>query len=345
MTVRQVSLIAEVGLGHDGSFGNACRLIDAAAECGADTVKFQTHLADAETLPDAPSPPYFDAESRYEYFRRTAFTPAQWRQLKRHCEVRRVEFLSSAFSVEAVELLERIGVRRHKVPSGEVTNLPLLEAIAATGKPVLLSSGMSSWSELDAAVGTIRRFHRRITVLQCTSEYPCAEARVGLNVLAQMRARYRLPVGLSDHTLTNYAAFAAVTLGAAVVEKHLTLSRKMYGSDAKHALEPAEFADLAAGIRAIEAMLASPVDKDALRHLARMKAVFQKSLVARREILAGEPITAAMLCLKKPGTGISAARYREVLGRKARRRIRANAIVRDADVDWNHRRASTRRTS
>lgn len=345
MTPRKVTIIAEVGLGHDGSVGNACRLIDAAAEAGADAVKFQTHLADAETLPEAPNPPYFNGEPRYRYFQRTAFTLAQWRGLKRHCAARRVEFLSSPFSLEAVELLEQVGVQRHKVPSGEVTNLPLLEAIARTRKPVLLSSGMSSWAELDAAVKTILRVHRRLTVLQCTSEYPCPYGHVGLNVLAQMRVRYKLSVGLSDHTLTNYAAFTAVALGASVIEKHLTLSRQMYGSDAKHAAEPAEFADLARGVRAIEEMLASPVDKNVLRHVARMKTVFQKSLVARRDIPAGTRITAEMLCLKKPGTGISAVRYRDVIGRKASRRIRANAVMRQADVDWARSRGNGRRAS
>ncbi|MGH6802388.1 MAG: N-acetylneuraminate synthase family protein, partial [Methyloceanibacter sp.] len=218
-----VVIIAEVGSVHDGSFGNAQRLIDVAAECGADVVKFQTHIASAETLRDAPMPPYFTGEPRYEYFERTAFTLEQWEALKAHCEGLQVEFLSSPFSVEAVELLEKIGVRRYKVPSGEVTNLPYLEVVAQTGKPVLLSSGMSNWAELDAAVDTMLRHHDRLTVLQCTSEYPCPPERVGLNVMMEMRARYKLPVGLSDHTRTNYAAYAAVVLGASVIEKHFTL--------------------------------------------------------------------------------------------------------------------------
>jgi N-acetylneuraminate synthase len=150
-----VLLIAEVGSVHDGSFGNAKCLIDVAAECGADAVKFQTHIAEAETLRDAPMPPYFTGEPRFEYFQRTVFNEAQWRELKAHCQARGVEFLSSPFSVEAVELLEEVGIERYKIPSGEVTNLPYLEHIAQTGKPVLLSSGMSSWAELDEAVNTI----------------------------------------------------------------------------------------------------------------------------------------------------------------------------------------------
>ena len=331
---RRVFVIAEVGMNHDGSFGNACRLIDAAADCGVDAVKFQTHLADAETLPEAPSPPYFSAESRYAYFTRTAFSLDEWRRLKAHCGSAGVEFLSSPFSLEAVALLEQVGVSRYKIPSGEVTNLPLMEAIARTGKPILLSSGMSSWAELDAAVQAIRRHHDRLTVLQCTSEYPCPDERVGLNVMQEIRARYHRPFGLSDHTLSPYAAFAAVTLGATVIEKHFTLSRLVYGSDAKHSLEPPEFVELVRGIRSIERMLASPVDKDDTSRFKEIKRIFEKSLVARRDIPAGSRITEEMLCVKKPGTGISASRYRQVMGRRARRAIAASSVLRDADVEW-----------
>ena len=330
----QVFVIAEVGSVHDGSFGNAQKLIDAAAGCGVDAVKFQTHIAAAETLRDAPMPPYFEGEPRYEYFERTGFNREQWKVLKAHCQENTVEFLSSPFSIEAVELLEAIGVVRYKVPSGEVTNLPLLEVIAQTGKPMLLSSGMSSWAELDEAVNTILRRHDRLTVLQCTSEYPCPYEEVGLNVMLAMRERYGLPVGLSDHTLTHYAALAAVTLGASVIEKHLTFSRRMYGSDARHSLEPDEFADLVQGIRAIETMLASPVDKDATAaRLQEMKDIFQKSVVSLVDIPAGAVITAAMVGVKKPGTGIPARRLPEIIGRVAQRDILKNQLLSEEDLD------------
>ena len=329
----RVTVIAEVGLLHDGSLGRACRLIDAAAAGGADVVKFQTHLAEAETLPDAPNPSYFNGEPRHAYFSRTAFSEAQWRRVKRYAESRGLGFLSSVFSQEAVEVLERVGVDAYKIPSGEVTNLPLLERVAGTRKPVLLSSGMSTWRELDAAVRTLRRRHRRITVLQCTSEYPCPPQRVGLNVLAQLRRRYGLPVGLSDHTLGWAAALAAVALGAVVVEKHLMLRRGMYGSDAGHSMMPAEFAGMVKGIRDLEAMLRTPVNKDALTPvLRRMRVVFQKSVVSTREIPRGAVLTPDLLALKKPGTGMSAARFREIVGRLAARPIRANRPLTAADV-------------
>jgi N,N'-diacetyllegionaminate synthase len=319
-----VFVIAEAGMNHDGSLGNAIRMAEVAAECGADAVKFQLHDAAAETTRDAPSPPYFRHESRWEYFRRTAFTDEQWRRLKEACDAAEIEFLCSVFSVEAVERLERLEVARYKIGSGEVTNLELVRRVAATGKPVLLTSGMSSWAELDAAVAAAGE---DVTVLQCTSEYPTPPERVGLNVLAELRERYGKPVGLSDHTLGSYAAFAAVALGAVVVEKHFTLSRELYGPDARLALEPDELEDLVEGVREIETILAHPVDKDDLEPFAEMKRVFEKSVVTVADVPAGATIERAMLAAKKPGTGIPAARLDDVVGRTAARDLPADTVV------------------
>lgn len=338
---ERVLIIAEVGSVHDGSFGNAMRLIDMAAECGADAVKFQTHIPSAETLRDAPMPPYFKGEPRYEYFERTGFSAIEWRRLADHAETKGIEFMSSPFSSEAVQLLESIGISQYKIPSGEVTNIPMLEAIAQTGKPVLLSSGMSSWQELDAAVAAIRRHHDRLCIMQCTSEYPCPPEHVGLNVIDDMRARWGLPVGYSDHTLDNYACLAAVTKGALVVEKHLTFSRRMYGSDAPHSAEPAQFADLVRGVRAISAMLANPVIKDDVTPMRHMKDIFEKSVVSVAPISAGTVIRAEMLGIKKPGTGIPAARINELIGAIARFDIPADALIREDDLDLSSGRGSS----
>lgn len=330
--VKPVFIIAEVGSVHDGSLGNALRLIDLAAECGADAVKFQTHIPSAETLRDAPMPPYFKGEPRFEYFTRTGFTIDQWRRLALHAESTGIEFMSSPFSIEAVNLLESIGIARYKIPSGEVSNTPLLEVIAQTGKPVLLSSGMSSWAELDAAVATIREKHDRLCVMQCTSEYPCQASHVGLNVIREMRDRWHLSVGFSDHTLDNYACFAAVVMGAVVVEKHLTFSRRMYGSDAPHSAEPAQFSDLVVGIRAISEMCNSPMIKDAVA-MRGMKDIFEKSVVSVVQIDAGSIIRPEMVATKKPGTGIPAAKIKEVIGRTSRRTIAANELINEGDLD------------
>jgi N-acetylneuraminate synthase len=325
-----VFVIAEAGMNHDGSLGNAIRLAEVAAKAGADAVKFQLHDAAAETTRDAPAPAYFAGEPRWDYFERTAFTDAQWAQLKVACEDAGIEFLCTPFSLQALERLEGLGVTRHKIPSGEVTNLELVRAAAASGKPVLLSSGMSTWAELDDAVAVAGD---NVTVLQCTSAYPTDPGRVGLNVLAELRERYGKPVGLSDHSLGPYAALAAVALGAVVIEKHFTLSRMMYGPDAPLGLEPPELNALVAGIRQIEIMLASPVDKDDIAPFADMKRVFEKSVVAVADIPAGTRLEAGMLAAKKPGAGIPARRLSELVGRRARVDIVADTILTERDVE------------
>ncbi len=327
---ERVFVIAEVGMNHDGSLGQAKAFVDAAAECGVDAVKFQTHIFEAESVEHAPAPHYFTSESRKDFFRRTAFTDEQWQELKDYTEQQGLVFVSSPFSIEAVELLEKIGVTLYKVPSGEVTNIPYLEAIAETRKPVLLSTGMSSWEEIDTAVETIRAVHNDLVVLQCTSSYPCPYDEVGLNVLEEIRQRYGTAVGLSDHTLTIYASLAAVTLGAVVIEKHFTLSKKLYGPDAKFSLEPEEMKSLVDGVRAIEQMLRHPVDKDRkAQELREMKRVFEKSIVAAQDLDAGTILKREHLAFKKPGDGISPKFYRQILGRRLKRSVR-----RDEQISW-----------
>lgn len=328
-----VYIIAEAGMNHDGSLGNAIRMVEVAARCGADAVKFQLHDAHAETTRDAPSPPYFTHESRWEYFERTAFTDEQWGLLKGRCDEVEIEFLCSAFSLQALERLERLGVARHKVPSGEVTNLDLIRAAAETAKPVLLSSGMSSWDELDAAVKAAAAAAELI-VFQCTSEYPCPPEHVGLNVLDELRARYGRPVGLSDHTEGPFACLAAVARGANAIEKHFTLSKELYGPDAALAAEPGELRELVEGVRAIEAMLGAPVDKSDTLRFAEMKEVFEKSVVSVVDIAAGAVIGAEMIAAKKPGTGIPARRLAEVVGRRAAAAVPADSVLVERDVEW-----------
>ncbi len=325
--MSNVFIIAEVGSVHDGSFGNALKLIELAALCGADAVKFQTHLPQAETLRGAPMPPYFKGEPRFEYFLRTGFTHDQWATLAEHANSHGIEFLSSPFSIEAVDLLEQIGLAHYKIPSGEVTNIPLLKRVGKTRKPVLLSSGMSSWYEMDDALRALGEFQVETTVMQCTSSYPCPPDKVGLNVLDEMRSRWGLPVGYSDHTLDNYACFAAVARGATVIEKHLTFCRKMYGSDAPHSAEPAQFSELVKGIRDISAMLAHPVDKDDLAPYREMKQIFQKSIVAVQDIPGGEVLHREMLGFKKPGTGIPPGKVDQLIGRKTLCFISENALI------------------
>lgn len=333
---ERIYIIAEVGNTHEGSVGLAKQFIRAAAACGVDAVKFQTHIFEAESLPDAPAPPYFTDESRREYFERTSFTAEQWTQLKDCAENEaRIDFLSSPFSLEAVDLLEQVGVNQYKIPSGEVTNLPLLEKIAKTGKRVLLSSGMSSWEELDRAVNTLTSGGcNDLVILQCTSEYPCPPTEAGLNALTEMKERYDKPVGYSDHTMGSAVAVAAVALGAEVLEKHFTLSRDMYGSDAAHSSDPKAFRAYVDAVRDAACALRSQVDKDAkAKDLHEMKRIFEKSIVAVRDLEAGATLSMDDLAFKKPGTGISAARYQQVVGKKLRNAVSKDHLFAEEDFE------------
>lgn len=321
-------IIAEIGSVHDGSFGNAGKLIEAAAAAGANAVKFQTHIAEAETLANAPMPSYFKGEPRMAYFRRTAFSLEQHRELAGIARSNGVQFLSSPFSLEAVDLLEQVDMPIYKIPSGEVSNLPLLQRVAATGKPVLLSSGMSNWRELDEAVAVLRT-GGPLTLMQCSSLYPCPPEQVGLNVMVEMGRRYGVPFGLSDHTMGPVAPIAAVTLGADTIEKHFTFSRLMYGSDARHSMEPEEFRLMTGWLQEAWRIRRSPVDKTANSAFAEMKKVFEKSIVLASALPAGTILERVHLAFKKPGDGIPAARYADVAGRRLRRDLAA-----DHKLDW-----------
>jgi N,N'-diacetyllegionaminate synthase len=323
-----ITIIAEIGSVHDGSIGNALKAVEAAASCGADVVKFQTHIAEAETLVDAPMPSYFKGEPRMEYFRRTAFSLSQWQRIAKHSIEHGVRFLSSPFSLEAVDLLEEVGVDVYKIPSGEVSNIPLLERIAATGKMVYLSSGMSNWAEIDRAVAVLRG-GGPLTVMQCSSAYPCPPENVGLNVMLEMQRRYSVPVGFSDHTTGHAACISAVALGAVVIEKHFTFSRLMYGSDARNSMEPAEFKAFCAHVKEAAVIRDNPVDKNNQEQYLEMKRIFEKSVVTSCAVAAGQVFQTTDLTFKKPGDGIPAARFRELLGRQTR-----HALLADHKITW-----------
>ena len=326
-----MKLIAEIGSVHDGSLGNACKLIEEAASCGANVVKFQTHIPEAETLPDAPSPAFFAEEPRMAYFRRTAFSIEQWRAIAECALKNRVLFMSSPFSFEAVDLLEEVGVAAYKIPSGEVTNIPLLEYVARMRKEIFLSSGMSTWDELDSAV-RILRTSGPLTLMQCSSIYPCPPEHVGLNILGEMQERYQLPVGFSDHTMGFAAPIAAVALGATVIEKHFTFSRRMYGSDAMNAMEPEDFRLLAKTLKEVEIMRQHPVDKSDASLYRDVKRIFEKSIVTAAAVPAGTVLDTSHLAYKKPGDGISAAQYVRVVGRKTARDLPADHQLQPEDL-------------
>ncbi len=329
-------IIAEVAQGHDGSLGTAHAYIDAIAKTGADAVKFQTHIADAESTPGEPWRIRFSAQddSRYAYWKRMEFTADQWAGLARHAAQSGLIFLSSAFSLEAVSLLEQIGMAAWKVGAGELTNLWMIERMARTGKPVLLSTGLASWEDLDAAVAAVQAVGRSYAVFQCTTAYPCPPEKLGLNVISEIRQRYGCPVGLSDHSGTIYAGLAAAAIGIQMLEVHTVFSRECFGPDTVASITTAELAQLVKGVRFIERALAHPVDKQlAARDLWELRTVFGKSIFAVRDLPAGKYLQEDDLALKKPGDGIPAARFAGVLNCRLKRAVPANTALSEEDIE------------
>jgi N-acetylneuraminate synthase len=327
-------VVAEVAQAHDGSLGAAHAYVDAAARAGADAVKFQTHIADAESTPHEAFRVAFSRQdrTRYDYWKRMEFTPEQWAGLAEHARERGLVFLSSAFSEAAVDLLDPL-VPAWKVGAGEVTNLPMLGKMARTGKPVWLSSGLSSWADLDGAVAHVRGHGAAVAVLQCTTAYPCPPEKLGLNVLADLRARYACPVGLSDHSARVAAGIAAATLGANLLEVHVVFSRECFGPDTVASLTIDELRALVDGVRFVETALANPVDKDAAAEsLGDLKRLFGKSVVAAHDLVAGTVLAASDLASKKPGTGIPAAEIDRVVGRTLRRDVARDTLLSEDDL-------------
>src|ERR1041385_2841996 len=280
-------IIGEVALTHDGSLGLAHAFVDAIAAAGADAVKFQTHIAAAESTPSEPFRVKFSRQdkTRYDYWKRMEFTEEGWRGLAEHARERGILFLSSPFSIEAVELLERIGMPLWKIASGETSNTMLLDRILDTGKPVLLSTGMSPIAEIDAAVARVRARTAEVGVFQCTTAYPCPPEKIGLNMMPFYRERYGCWVGLSDHSATIYPGLAGAAAGMDMLEVHVALSREMFGPDVVASVTTAELRTLVDGIRFIERMRAAPIDKDAsAQETAPLRKLFTRSVVSRVDL-------------------------------------------------------------
>lgn len=311
-------IIAEVAQSHDGNLNFAHAFIDAVANTGADAIKFQTHIADAETTPAEPWRVKFSRQddSRYAYWKRMEFSPAAWRELAAHAHERGLIFLSSPFSLEAVDLLESINMAAWKIASGEVNNPILLERIARVGKPVLLSSGMSTWAELDAAVALFKERSVPTAVMQCTSAYPCPPERIGLNVIPELAARYGCHTGLSDHSATIYPGIAAVALGSLLVEVHVTFHPQMFGPDVPASITMEQLKELVQGAAFVRKSLDHPIDKQVeAEALAPLRNIFTKSATTTAALKAGQILAEADLTLKKPGTGVPAAEFHKLLGR------------------------------
>jgi N,N'-diacetyllegionaminate synthase len=325
-------VVAEAGVNHDGDPERALRLVGAAAEAGADAVKFQTFDADLLASPRAAKAQYQaratgGGEMQADMLRRLQLSEEVHHLLADEARRRGLLFLSTPFDVGSADFLVSLGVPALKMGSGELTNLPLLAHVAGMGRPLMLSTGMADLAEVDAAVAAVRAAGSPpLALLHCVSCYPADPADVNLRAMETMSARYGVPVGFSDHTLGIEIALAAVALGASILEKHLTLDRSLPGPDHAASIEPGEMAALVRGVRLVEAALGHGRKEPAPgeRELARAA---RRSLVAARDIPEGAVLTSDLVTILRPGTGLPAASLPALLGRRVRRAIPAGTLL------------------
>lgn len=327
-------IIAEAGVNHNGDLAQARQLIDVAAEAGADMVKFQTFSADKLVTTHARKADYQiqtnDAdESQHAMIRRLELTREMHVTLIAHCKLRGIRFFSTGFDIDSIDLLVELGLDCLKIPSGEITNLPHLRHVGSYGKSVILSTGMATLGEIEAALDLLEQAgtpRDRITVLQCNTEYPTPMADVNLRAMLAIREAFGVAVGYSDHTQGIEVPIAAVALGATIIEKHFTLDRNLPGPDHKASLEPDELKAMVSAIRNIEQALGDGIKRPSQSE-AKNKSIARKSLVAACAIRAGQVFSKTNLVVKRPGTGLSPMRWDEVLGRKAPRGFAPDELI------------------
>jgi N-acetylneuraminate synthase len=328
-------LIAEIGQAHEGSLGIAHSYIDALADCGINAVKFQTHIAEAESSNLEPFRVKFSYEdaTRFDYWKRMEFTEEQWIGLKKHCDEVGLEFISSPFSNAAVDLLERIGVNQYKIGSGEVTNFLMLDRIAKTKKPILVSSGMSSFKELDETIEFLRKREAEIKIFQCTTSYPTIPDNWGLNVISELKERYNLPVGFSDHSGDIFACLFAASMGAELLEFHAVFDKTMFGPDAPASMTISQIKQMAQGIRQLETAKNSPVNKNDNSAFSEIKNIFEKTLAVNKDLPKGYALTVNDLEAKKPKSqGIDATQFEAVVGRKLQTPLKKWSFLHEDDL-------------
>jgi N,N'-diacetyllegionaminate synthase len=329
---NRVFIIAEAGVNHNGSIQIAMRLVEEAGRAGADCVKFQSFSADRLASRSARKASYQNdntrgADTQYEMLKRLELSEEDHRALLDCCRANGILFLSSPFDEESADMLENLGVRAYKIPSGEVTNHGFLRYLAGKNKPMILSTGMSTLAEVAEAIQVISgRGSRQLYLLHCVTEYPAPVDEINLKAMLTLANAFGYPVGYSDHTQGTEIAIAAVALGARIVEKHFTLSRDMPGPDHQASLEPQELSAMVRAIRNVEKSLGDGLKVPAACEMKNM-AVVRKSVVAQRNIMSGEPISRDNVAIKRPGYGIQPRDIENVLGLRATTDIRADSVV------------------
>jgi N,N'-diacetyllegionaminate synthase len=334
MNQQRTLVIAEAGVNHNGYLQLAKQLVDAAAAAGADVVKFQTFQANQLATERAEQAAYQQqalgqTQSQLAMLQQLELKPEQHGQLIEHCQQQDIEFLSTAFDPPSIQLLASLQLKRWKIPSGEITNLPYLRQIGAMGQPVILSTGMANLGEIEAALAVLEQAgtpRSQVTVLHCTTEYPAPPNEVNLRAMQTIAQSFGVAVGYSDHTEGIAVPIAAVAMGATVIEKHLTLDRNLPGPDHKASLEPDDFAAMVRGIRTLEQALGDGIKRPTLSEQANLPVV-RKSLVAARPIRAGELFSEANLTAKRPGTGISPMQWDAWIGRPVSRDFATDELI------------------
>ena len=335
---KKTYVVAEIGQAHDGSVGILHSFIRAAAETGVDAVKFQVHIAEAESSSLEPFRVKFSSvdATRFDYWKRMELTLEQWLEVKRICDECNVEFLATPFSNAAVDLLEKVGVERYKVGSGDASNLLLLEKIARTGKEIILSTGLGSLEELDASVEFLCTFDIPLTIMQCATKYPTAAEDIGLKWLSRFSERYQCPVGLSDHSGEIFAGVAAVALGAAAVEAHITFDKRMFGPDAPASLTVDEFAEMVRGIRFVEQARGNGLEKVLDENKKSLRRMFGKALAVNNDLKQGHIITFENLEGKKPADGgIDVNNYVNIIGKTLETEKKRGDFLTHKDININ----------
>ena len=325
-------VIAEIGVNHDGKLKTALHLIDAAADAGANVVKFQTFRARLLAAPSAPKAGYQETvpgQNQFELLSSLELSDEEHRALLLRCESRGVEFLSTGFDEASVDFVVSLGIKRIKVPSGEITNLPLLRHIGGQGLPVLLSSGMANLGEIESAIDVLEKsgtLRESITVLHCTTDYPAPIEEVNLRAMESIKQGLSVAVGYSDHTLGSEVAIAAIALGATVIEKHITGDRTLPGPDHAASMEPDEFAQMVKSIRSVEHAMGDGIKRAGQRESLNIPAV-RKSIVASKPIKKGEVFSNENITAKRPGTGVSPMMWDEFMGRIAQRSYGMDELI------------------
>lgn len=334
--MNEILISTELGLVHEGSLGIALSLIDAACDAGANAIKMQMHIAEEESTYHEPWRKKISSQDtyRYDYWKRTEFSFGQWKEIAEHIKSRNMKFICSPFSVKAVKDLEKLGVDYYKIASGQVSDIPLLEAIQLTKKPVIISTGMSSIDETKKIYDKLKKTNNEIIIMQCTSMYPCTPYNWGLNMIQEYKNIFpNVKIGFSDHSGQIAASIAAVALGCEAVEVHITFNKKMYGYDTDASITVDELPILITSLKNVKITLDNPLNKSKIdQNQEKMRKIFTKVFVANADMKENHIIKKSDLNFKKAGEGINYENIKLLIGKRLNRNIKKNEPIKLEDL-------------